>query len=88
MGDKLSKREMAENLSLAVSIEEIVIDTAAELLRKNTDKIAEKFSNSDCSNKLFDFSTDYLHNDINLILLDFLTECRDKYGYKVVEDEV
>ena len=75
MGEnKLSKKQTANMLSKAVSIEEIVIDTVSEMLGIDSIVVGEKFSESECCRELFDFSTEYYKNPIDKIVADFIAE--------------
>lgn len=84
MGEtKYSRKDMTELLSKAVSIEEIVIDTVSEMAAKKVSEVSEEFKKSECHKNLFDFSTGYHLNDINLIVADFARECVNNLGWKI-----
>lgn len=82
--DKPSRKVMPKLLSKAVSIEEVVIDTVVEMTGHTPEEVSEAFSSSDCSNKLFKFSTEYYKNDINIIIADFARECVEKLKWQIL----
>ena len=84
-GDKKlgARKNMAEQLSQAVSIEEVVIETVAEMCKRKVEETSAAFSESDTSNHLFNFETGYYLNDIHLIIADFAGECVRNLGWKI-----
>lgn len=80
----IMRDNIADELSKIASIEEIIIDTAEEMLGKSNKEVTEAFKKSDCMKKLFDIESEYYKNDINIILAEFIRECMDKRGWKYV----
>ena len=76
-------RNVADQLSKAVSIEEVVVETVAEMCHQKVEVVSEAFSGSDTSNNLFQFDTGYYLNDIHIIIADFAGECVRKLGWKI-----
>lgn len=86
-GGKHSRKDISSKLSHAVSIEEIVVDTVKEMLAKPEEDVLKAFESSDCRKMLFAFDTEYYLNDLNIIVADFLRECRTKLNWELPEVE-
>lgn len=82
---EIKRKDASRLLSRAVSYEEIVIDTVSEMTGHTTQETEELFKQSECSKKLFNFNTDYHLSDINIIVSDFLRECINKRGWKIIQ---
>lgn len=83
MGDKSNRVNIAEQLSHIVSIEEIVIESVAEMVNKPKKDVEEFYKNSESYKKLYNINSDYYLNDINIIVAEFARECADIKGWKI-----
>lgn len=83
MAGGVSRKTIAEQLSKAVSLEEVIIDTVAEMCRQKRESVADAFKQSETGVKLYQFDTGYYLNDIHLIIAEFVGECVLKLGWRV-----
>ena len=80
---KGNRKVIANQLSTAVSIEEVVVETVAEMCKQPVSITAQAFQSSETSKNLFNFESGYYLSDIHIIVADFARECVGKLGWKI-----
>lgn len=83
----MANQDIAKTLSKMVSVEEVIIDTVCEVYGKPYKEIEDAMNKSEFKKSLFDITSNFYNSDIELLVLEFVQECREKLNWTVQKEQ-